>query len=90
MYMTRKIINTITLLLFTAVAALIFSACKPAIGTPWYPRSASSSSDAFFITDIRVKGLIVTPVLAETPTDDADKVKKFSGAKTNKGCFFSF
>ena len=82
MYMTRKIINTITLLLFTAVAALIFSACKPAIGTPWYPRSASSSSDAFFITDIRVKGLIVTPVLAETPTDDADKVKKFSGAKT--------
>jgi len=80
--MTRKIINTITLLLFTAVAALIFSACKPAIGTPWYPRSASSSSDAFFITDIRVKGLIVTPVLAETPTDDADKVKKFSGAKT--------
>ena len=82
MYMTRKIINTITLLLFTAVAALIFSACKPAIGTPWYPRSASSSSDAFFITDIRVKGLSVTPVLAETPTDDADKVKKFSGAKT--------
>ena len=82
MYMTRKIINTITLILFTAVAALIFSACKPAIGTPWYPRSASSSSDAFFITDIRVKGLIVTPVLAETPTDDADKVKKFSGAKT--------
>ena len=82
MYMTRKIINTITLLLFTAVAALIFSACKPAIGTPWYPRSASSSSDAFFITDIRVKGLIVTPVLAETPTDDADKVKKFSAAKT--------
>lgn len=82
MRLSKKIINTITLLFFAAVSALIFSACKPAIGTPWYPRSASSSSGSFVITGIQVKGLDVVPVLAETPTDDADKIKKFSEANT--------
>jgi len=82
MRLSKKIIDTITLLFFAAVSALIFSACKPAIGTPWYPRSASSSSGGFVITGIQVKGAPVTAVLAETPIDDADKVKKFSEANT--------
>ena len=82
MRLSKKIINTITLLFFAAVSALIFSTCKPAIGTPWYPRSASSSSGGFVITGIQVKGLDVVPVLAETPADDADKIKKFSEANT--------
>lgn len=82
MRLSKKIIDTITLLFFAAVSALIFSACKPAIGTPWYPRSASSSSGDFVITGIQVKGASVTAVLAETPIDDADKVKKFSEAST--------
>ena len=82
MRLSKKIIDTITLLFFAAASALIFSACKPAIGTPWYPRSASSSSGSFIITGIQVKGAPVTAVLAETPTDDADKLKKFSEAST--------
>ena len=82
MRLSKKIIDTITLVFFAAASALIFSACKPAIGTPWYPRSASSSSGSFIITGIQVKGAPVTAVLAETPTDDADKLKKFSEAST--------
>lgn len=82
MRLSNKIINTIALTLFTAAAVLTFSTCKPAIGTPWYPRSASSSSSDFFITGIQVKGIDVVPVLAETPTDDLDKLKKFSEANT--------
>lgn len=82
MRLSKKIIDTITLLFFAAASVLIFSACKPAIGTPWYPRSASSSSGSFIITGIQVKGAPVTAVLAETPTDDADKLKKFSEAST--------
>ena len=82
MRLSKKIIDTITLVFFAVVSALVFSACKPAIGTPWYPRSASSSSGSFVITGIQVKGLDVVPVLAETPTDDADKIKKFSEANS--------
>ena len=82
MHLSKKIINTISLMFFTAVVICVFSACQPTIGTPWYPRSASSSSGGFVITGIQVKGVPVTAVLAETPTDDADKIKKFSEAKT--------
>ena len=82
MRLSKKIIDTITLTFFTAVVVCVFSACTPAIGTPWYPRSASSSSGSFVITGIQVKGLDVVPVLAETPSDDADKIKKFSETKT--------
>ena len=81
MRLTNKITNTIALIFFVAATALIFSTCKPAIGTPWYPRSAASSSADFFITRIQVKGMDVVPVLADTPTDEADKIKKFSEAK---------
>ena len=81
MRLTNKITNTIALIFFVATTALIFSTCKPAIGTPWYPRSAASSSADFFITRIQVKGMDVVPVLADTPTDEADKIKKFSEAK---------
>ena len=84
MRLSKKIINTVSLTCFTAVALCVFSACKPAIGTPWYPRSASSSSGSFVITGIQVKGLDVVPVLAETPADDADKIKKFSEANSYK------
>lgn len=84
MRLSKKIIDTITLTFFTAVVVCVFSACTPAIGTPWYPRSASSSSGSFVITGIQVKGAPVTAVLAETPIDDADKVKKFSEANTYK------
>ena len=81
MRLTNKITNTIALIFFVAAIALIFSTCKPAIGTPWYPRSTTSSSADFIITRIQVKGMDVVPVLAETPTDNADKLKKFSEAK---------
>lgn len=82
MRLLKKITPVISAILFTAGAAVIFSTCKPAIGTPWYPRSVSSDSVNFLITDIKVKDLPVTPVLAETPVDDADKIKKFSEAAT--------
>ena len=82
MRLLKKITPVISAILFTAGAAVIFSTCKPAIGTPWYPRSVSSDSVNFLITDIKVKSLSVTPVLAETPVDDADKIKKFSEAAT--------
>lgn len=68
--------------LIVGVVAVFFSACSPAIGTPWYPRSVATISKGFIVTGIQVKGLDVVPVLAETPTDDVDKIKKFSGAKT--------
>jgi len=82
MRLLKKITPVISAILFTAGAAVIFSTCKPAIGTPWYPRSVSSDSVNFLITDIKVKDLPVTPVLAETLVDDADKIKKFSEAAT--------
>lgn len=81
MRLTNKITNTIALIFFVAAITLIFSTCKPAIGTPWYPRSTTSSSADFVITRIQVKGMDVVPVLAETPTGNADKLKKFSEAK---------
>ena len=82
MRLLKKLPTAISVIIFAAGAALIFSTCKPAIGTPWYPRSTASSSSAdFFITRIQVKGMDVVPVLAETPINEADKLKKFSEAK---------
>lgn len=68
--------------LIVGVVAVFFSACSPAIGTPWYPRSVATISKGFIVTGIQVKGLDAVPVLTETPTDDVDKIKKFSEAKT--------
>jgi hypothetical protein len=68
--------------LMVGAVMFFFSACSPAIGTPWYPRSVSASSNDLIVTGIQVKGLDVVPVLAETPLDDVDKIKKFSEAKT--------
>lgn len=82
MSLPKKIIDVIMLLCITAIAVIVFSTCNPAIGTPWYPRSAASSSTNFIIARIQVKGLDVIPVLAETPKDSTDKIKKFSEAKT--------
>ena len=82
MRLSKKIANTISLLSLTAAAILVFSTCKPAIGTPWYQRSAGpNETNTFVITDIQVKKIPVTAVLAEPPVDDTDKLKKFSEAK---------
>lgn len=82
MRLSKKIANTISLLYLTAAAILVFSTCKPAIGTPWYQRSAGpNETNTFVITDIQVKKIPVTAVLAEPPIDDTDKLKKFSEAK---------
>ena len=81
MRLSKKIASTINLLSLTAALMLMFSTCKPAIGTPWYLRSAVSSSSSFVITDIQVAGQPVTPVSSEQPVDEADKLKKFSEAR---------
>lgn len=82
MRLSKKIANTISLLSLTAAAILVFSTCKPAIGTPWYSRSAESVSSNFVITSLQVKGIDVVPVLADTPIDEVDKIKKFSEARS--------
>jgi len=82
MRLSNKIINTIALTLFTAATVVAFSTCKPAIGTPWYPRSVSKDSQAIYLTEIKVRNLSATAVMAETPTDEEDKIKKFSEASS--------
>ncbi|WP_052185497.1 hypothetical protein [Treponema sp. OMZ 838] len=54
MYLPKKIINTITVMLCTASAVLMFSTCKPSIGTPWYPRSAGSDKMPLYVGEITV------------------------------------
>ena len=81
MRLSNKITDTIILMFFTVVATLMFSTCKPAIGTPWYPRSVESFSKNFVITDIQVAEQPVTPVSSEQPIDETDKLKKFSEAR---------
>lgn len=60
MNMYKKILSY-----FLAISALfvplMLSACKPSIGTPWYPRSASDNKRPFYIGEITVSGIAVTP-----------------------------
>ena len=81
MHLLKKITNILNLLSLVAALMLMFSTCRPAIGTPRYPRSAESFSTNFVITSIHVKGKEVVPVLAAPPIDEEDKIKKFSEAK---------
>jgi len=81
MRLSNKITDTIILMFFTVVATLMFSTCKPAIGTPWYPRSVESFSQNFVVIGIQVAGQPVTPVSSEQPTNETDKLKNFAKAR---------
>ena len=82
MSLSKKYTYILRAALIVGATALFFAACKPAIGTPWYQRSAGpNETNTFVITDIQVKKIPVTAVLAEPPVDDTDKLKKFSEAK---------
>lgn len=82
MLLSKKCTLILAAMLSISVVSLSFSACKAAIGTPWYQRSAGANEvSQFAITDIRVRQLPVTAVLTASPVDDSDKIRNFSEAK---------
>lgn len=83
MSLSKKYTYILRAVLIVSAAVLFFAACKAAIGTPWYQRSAGpDDTNAFAVIGIAVKKVPVTAVLAAPPVDDADKLKKFSEAKS--------
>ena len=81
MSLSKKYTYIYAALLIGAVS-LSFSACKAAIGTPWYQRSVGANDASnFAITDIQVRKVPVTAVLAAPSADEADKIKNFAEAK---------
>jgi len=77
-----KLIKRFAGLLFAGFVLTLFSACKPALGSSWYPRVNDDIGMAMYITEISVADNPVVPVLSETPIDEADRLNKFSKAKT--------
>ena len=69
-------------LIFAGFVLTLFSACKPALGSSWYPRVNDDIGMTMYITEISVADNPVVPVLSETPIDEADRLNKFSKAKT--------
>ena len=81
MSLSKKYTYIYAALLMVAVL-LSLSACKAAIGTPWYQRSVGANDVSnFAITDIQVRKVPVTAVLAAPSVDEADKIKNFAEAK---------
>ncbi|MEL3906366.1 MAG: hypothetical protein P1P65_04985 [Treponema sp.] len=78
--MTKKTLNTV-LVYFLVYFILAFSACNPAIGTPWYPRVADKTVPAMFSIKITVAGSEVTPVLSGVPKDELQRLEFYAAAK---------
>ncbi|UTC62186.1 hypothetical protein E4O05_11835 [Treponema sp. OMZ 787] len=66
------------IMLCISIIFVLINSCRPAVGTPLYPRSTTSDLLKIYVTEIKVAGNLVTPELKEVPTNESDAIKKFS------------